>query len=235
MSDPFFGELYLESTKPFLHEHVTEAEADFLRSKLPEQGTIFDLGCGHGRHLRRLATRTVVGLDFDRLSLSEARAFAPVVRADFRALPFRDRAFRGAYCWYNTLGTFEDEVVPRILADLSRCLQAGARFVLQGSHPRRAIDQPEAEYDGPLPGAGHLVEKTRYDPSSKRDRITRRLTFPDGRIMGATFDLRYYDLDEWRELLAQAGLSVVWSLGGIDGSPLTNESADLILGAEKRG
>lgn len=235
MTDDFFGELYLESTKPFLFEHVNDAEADFLRAQLPEHGTIFDLGCGHGRHLRRLANRAIVGLDGDPRSLVEAKQFAPVVRGDFRALPFRDGCFSGAYCWYNTLGTFEDEVAQQILLDLGRCLEPGAMLVLQGSHPLRAREQPEASYDGPLPGTGHLVEKTRYDPARKRDEITRELRLADGRVMAATFFLRYYDLDEWRQMLARAGLSVAWSHGGVDGSPLTDASADLIVGAKKRG
>ena len=146
---PFFGELYLRSTRPFLSEAITEAEARFLRTHLPE-GRLLDLGCGHGRHLQHVPA---FGVDSDPLSLSEAKLFGPVVRADFRAIPYRDRAFDGAWCWYNTLGTFEDDQVPLILRELSRCVAPGGTLVIQGSHLERAVAQPEAGFDGPLPEA----------------------------------------------------------------------------------
>lgn len=144
---PFFGELYLRSTRPFLSLDVTRAEASFLRARLPEQGRLLDLGCGHGRHLAELAG---VGVDRDPLSLREARTHAPVARADLRALPFRDRAFAGGWCWYNSLGTFEDADVPVILREVARCLRPGAPFIFHSSNVERAKAQPEAGYDGDI-------------------------------------------------------------------------------------
>lgn len=232
--DPFFGELYLRSTRPFLPEHVSDAEADFLRARLPREGLVLDVGCGHGRHLRRLAGLSTVGVDRDALSLEEAKAIAPVARGDFTALPFRGGAFAAAYAWYNTLGTFEPAVTQAMLREIGRCLAPGATFIVQGSHPARSEEQPTSWYDGHLPDGSHLVEECRFEAPGRRDHLTRRLTLPDGRVMAASFFIRYYDVDEWRSLLAEAGMDVQWVCGGVDGAEVTASSADLIVGARKR-
>jgi SAM-dependent methyltransferase len=230
MSDPFFGELYLRSTRPFLSDVVTESEARFIRTNLPA-GRLLDLGCGHGRHLEHVPA---FGIDRDPLSLEEAKTFGPVARADFRAIPFRDRVFDGAWCWYNSLGTFEDDQVPVILQELGRCVRPGGTLVIQGSHLDRAVAQPEAGFDGPLPDGSHLKERAVFNPQRRRDEIVRNLRLPDGRVMEAPFFIRYYDLDEWRALLSEAGFEVEWSVGGLDGAPLDASSMDVIVGAKKR-
>jgi SAM-dependent methyltransferase len=226
--------LYLRSTRPFLDERVTDAEAAFLRARLPTQGLVLDVGCGHGRHLRRLSDCSMVGVDRDAMSLAEARAFAPVARGDFTALPFRSGAFAAAFAWYNTLGTFEPEVVQVILKEISRCLAPGGRFVVHSSHRERSVEQPTSWYDGMLPDGSYLREECRYDSEGRRDRLTRTLTLPDGRVMAASFFIRYYDVDEWRFLLAEAGLALEWVCGGIDGNEVTESSWDVIAGARKR-
>ena len=230
MSDPFFGELYLRSTRPFLSDVVTESEARFIRTNLPE-GRLLDLGCGHGRHMEHVRS---IGIDRDPLSLAEAKSFGPVARADFRAIPFRDRAFDGAWCWYNSMGTFEDDQVPVILRELGRCVRPGGSLVIQGSHVDRAIAQPEAGFDGPLPDGSHLKERAVFNPQRRRDEIVRNLRLPDGRVMEAPFFIRYYDLDEWRGLLSEAGFELEWSVGGLDGAPLDASSTDVIVGAKRR-
>jgi hypothetical protein len=176
----------------------------------------------------------VVGVDRDALSLEEARRVAPVVRADFTALPLRGGTLAGAFAWYNTLGTFEPEVAAAILGEVGRCLCRGALFIAHGSHRVRAEAEPHSQYDGHLPDGSRLVEACQFDFAGRRDRLTRRLTLLDGRTMTASFFIRYYDVDEWRALLGAAGLELQWVCGGVDGSALTASSPDLIVGARKR-
>lgn len=230
MSGPFFGELYLRSTRPFLSELVNEAEARFLRTNLAP-GRWLDVGCGHGRHLAHLGG---FGVDRDQLSLREARAHGAVARADFTALPFRDAAFEGAWCWYNSLGTLEDDVVPRVLAELGRVLKPGAMFIIQGTNLDRARAQPDAGFDGPIGEGDHLTETARFDAARRRDVIHRALRCADGRVLEADFFIRYYELAEWRRLLGAAGLDVRWAVGGIDGMSLGNDSTDVIVGSQRR-
>ncbi len=237
----FFGELYLRSTRPFLPDHVSDAEATYLADRLREadvSGLVLDLGCGHGRHLARLTKRLpgrVIGVDLDPMSLTEARGAAPVVRGDFFHLPFRDAAFGAAYCWYNTLGTFADEAVPLALAELSRCVRPGGWLITQGTALQSATWQPQASYDGVLEDGARLVEQVRFDAQTRRDHLERTLHLPDGRFMAASFFIRYYGVPEWEALLDAAGFSVKWVHGAVDGSPPGDASVEQLVGAQKRG
>lgn len=230
MSDPLFGELYLRSTRPFLSEIVSDAEGRFLAANLPP-GRLLDLGCGHGRHLARVKA---VGVDGDALSLNEAKHHGPVVRADFRALPFRTAAFDGAWCWYNTLGTAEDESVPLILKEVARCIAPKGLLIIQGTHLDYAAAQPPSSFEGALPDGSFLKENAVFEPAKRRDLVYRHLISPDGRKLETHFFIRYYALDEWRGLLAEAGLEVQWGVGGLDGAPLESTSPDLIVGATRK-
>jgi SAM-dependent methyltransferase len=237
----FFGELYLRSTRPFLAGTVSDAEADFLEARLREgdvSGLVLDLGCGHGRHLSRLAQRLpgrLIGIDADQLSLDEAKTSTAVARGDFFRLPFRDDSFGAAYCWYNTLGTFADEAVPVALSELTRCVRRRGWFVVHGTPPHSVTSQPEARYDAILPDGSRLIETVRYEPATSRDVVKRELHLPDGRFMAASFFIRYYGVSEWEALLDAAGFSVRWVHGGADGSSLTEASVDQMVGAQKRG
>jgi SAM-dependent methyltransferase len=229
----FFGELYLRSTKPFLFDSLTDAEVQFLRPRL-QPGRVLDLGCGHGRHARQLGPGAI-GVDADALSLREASAFGPVVRGDLRALPFRPQAFRSAFAWYNSLGTFETPEVATILEGVARSLSPAGVLIVQGSNPAMARRRPEASYEGRLPDGSTLREACRWSFERRRDELERHLTLPEGRVMAASFFIRYYELQEWRALLEPAGFLVDWVCGGIDGSALLDDSMDVIVGAHKRG
>jgi SAM-dependent methyltransferase len=232
VSDPFFGELYLRSTRPFLNPEMTRQEGEFLRAQLAGAVRLLDLGCGHGRHLAQVPGS--VGVDRDPLSLVEAVRHAPVSRADLRHLPFRAGAFDAAWCWYNSLGTFEDDQVPLILGELARVIRRGGRLIVQGTHVARSRAQPKASYDGPIGQGDHLREEADFDFGRKRDQIHRALRTEDGRLLEADFFIRYYEVSEWRSLLSAAGFALAWSMGGLDGAPVDDGSNEVIIGAERQ-
>jgi SAM-dependent methyltransferase len=232
MTDAFFGELYLRSTRPFLSLEQTLAEQRFLLGRLPRSGRVLDLACGHGRHL---AATHAFGVDFDHGSLKEARAHGPVARGDLRHLPYRVASFDAVYCWYNSLGTFEDDQVPLILAEVARVTRPGGLLIVQASHPSRAKAQPEASYDGPIGEGDHLREWAHYDAGRQRDELRRELTLADGRMLEANFFIRYYELHEWSALVGAAGFDLSFSFGSIDGAAVEDTSMDVIIGATRRG
>lgn len=232
-----FGELYLRTTRPFLPDHVTRADADYLSARLAElplPGPVLDVGCGHGRHLNALKTsRFTVGLDFDALSLSEVKT--PAVRANFFDLPFRDGAFAAAYAWYNTLFTVDDERHAPLLQGLARCVRAGGLLILQGTNGEWAQAQGTTLTRVPLADGSRLTEHVRFNAERGRDEIDRRLELPDGRVMAASFFIRYYAVEALKRLLDDAGFTTMWVHGTLEGQPATVRSPDLIVGAVKRG
>lgn len=235
----FFGELYLRSTRPFLPEDVTQAEGEYLRTLFAPwaaRGPLLDLGCGHGRHLAQLARLLpgkAVGVDFDLLSLGEAKAHAPVARGDFFQLPFRDRAFAGAWCWYNSAFTFEDHQQLPLFREVARVLRPGALLLLHTSPRERFAALGDARWEGDLPDGSHLLETCRFDAARGRDEGHRTLTLPDGRVMAAPYFIRYYFRDELQQLLETAGFRTVFWHAGISGAPYSKDSPDLLVGAER--
>lgn len=230
----FFGELYLRSTRPFLVESVTQAEIDFLKRHLGARGPYLDVGCGHGRHLAGIPD--AVGVDFDALSLEEARGRGlHVVRADFGALPFKSNCFAGAWTWYNSLGTCDDELLHRALAEIARCVVPGGTFWIHGSHLTTVSSAPQATFEGVLPDGSTLSERATYNFALQRDDLVRRLTLPDGRVLEASFFIRYFSPEAWDTRLSAVGLELCNVYGDVWDSALSASSTELIVGARKRG
>ena len=238
MNHPFFGELYLRSTRPFLPDEVTRVEGEYLSrifERVQVPGPLLDVGCGHGRHLHELRTRRLLlGVDFDALSLAEAKAHSTVVRADFFKLPLRDASLAGAWSWYNTLFIFEEHEQRALLREIARTLRPGGLLVAQALARQYIESRPHAEYDDTIPDGSRLIEHSRFDPRTGRDEAERTLITPDGRTMVARYFIRYYFRDEMVALIEEAGLKVQWVHGGVDESPHGPHSMDLIVGAQKR-
>lgn len=233
---PFFGELYYRSTRPFLDPKTTEREVDYLARLFSSRPRpLLDLGCGHGRHAQPLQARLgrpVVGVDFDALSLGEAAGFDRV-QGNFLQLPFKAGAFGDAYVWYSTVMGMPREQHAAALREVHRVLHPGGRFVLQTLPVERLLEQPEASFEGKLPNGMYLTEESRFDAQTCTDHGFRTLHTADKRVLSAAYAIHYYRLDDLIELFQSTGFSVKWVHGALDGSPLTLNSRDLILGAEK--
>jgi len=236
---PFFGELYRRTTAFLMSPEVTRAESLFIRTQLQlEVGThVLDLGCGAGRHLQALSGvgTGLVGLDFDRTALSEARRFAAAVAGDLRALPFRTAAFHACYCWYSTLFVFSEEENGRALAEAARVLRPGGRLLLQSVNPARLREAPVASFEAPLPDGARVREESRFDPATGRDEGTRTLILPSGEERWGRYSIRYYSLGELEERLGPSGLQLERAFGSVCGEPFDESSLDLIVLARRNG
>jgi SAM-dependent methyltransferase len=134
------------ATMPFYRRSDLRAVAgDALRpggTELTERGLrlaglapgarLLDLGCGPGASLalarERFCARPV-GLDASAAMLAEARARRPgqrLVRADARALPFREASFDAVLCEC-VLSLLPEPTA--VLADVARCLVPGGRLI----------------------------------------------------------------------------------------------------------
>lgn len=246
MASSFFGELYLRSTRPFLGDEVSDREAEYLAHAFEAHGArtptgpIVDLGCGHGRHAARLSGRmtnnpAVIGIDVDELSLREREGAFPAIQGDLNALPIKPRSVAGAIAWYSTLFVFDDAVQRAILDEVARVLKPGALLVLQTSPRERLEKSPTSTFAGELPDGSRLEEQNRFNPDSGRDEGFRKLTTPDGRVLSAQYFIRYYRVPELAQLLESRGFTVRWVHGGLGGEPVSADSVDLIMGAERHG
>ena len=234
-----FDEDYLHFYRRELDERA-DAETDLIRNLLdaPVGADVLDLACGHGRIANRLAERgyRVTGLDQSTSFLDHARedarargVEAEYATGDMRELP-HDGEFDAVVSWFTAFGYFDDPGNRAVLAEVSRVLRPGGRFLLELNnfawilrHYRNAI---VVEQDGDL-----MVDRNHLDPLTNRQR-TERALIRDGRVRNTRFSVRMLTFPEIRDWLLHAGFVQVRGLGE-DGAPLTAEHRRMIVLAQR--
>ena len=139
---------------------------------------ILDLGCGTGTAARMLQAHglSVVGLDGSRSMLDAARnkgeSSLPLVQADFRALPFRDRSFSTVFSMFDSLNNL---LTP---ADLQQAFREVYRVLIPGGLFTFDVNTPWVlEHfwgdDEKVKEIGGVISiwRTEYDPRKKRSRL----------------------------------------------------------------
>ena len=234
----FWGELYVRTTEPLFTEAKTSLEVGYLGwcfLSLQSKGPLLDLGCGIGRHSGRLAKltgRPVIGLEADPYSVDHRLPGYSMIRANLMALPFKPRSVAGAYCWYNTLFSFDPESASHILRSVASTLVDGGRMVVQGYPPERR--KPNYQLDHTFEDGSRLLEVAVMDEVNNAEELRRTFHLPDGRILEGTLKLHYYSAEALSHLFTMAGFEVRWVHGGPDRSPLSSESMELIIAADVR-
>jgi len=231
-----FGDLY-----PVLYPHrddgAAAAEVERLIDALAftPPARILDACCGAGRHLRALRARgfDAWGADLSPHLLARARPAGEgrAVRADVRALPFRS-VFDGVLNLFTSFGYFADPSQDRrALEAMVSVLAPGGVLVLDHIH------RPHL--------AAHLVPES---VDRRRDAtVTQRRRIENGRVIkdvhvsfahggetAYTESVRLFDPDEFRALLAGAGLHRIELWGDFGGTALT-PAADRMIGVGRRG
>ena len=153
--------------KRFTHE----LDGERLRTRVPRDVPLLDLGCGYGRltgELAALGYHRAVGVDGAAGMLRRARADAPglrLVAADGQQLPFGDAVF-GAALLVSVMTCVPDEADLRaLLRELRRVLAPGgvlfvSDLLLQEDERNRARYR-EAEARGEAAGVFELPEGVR--------------------------------------------------------------------------
>jgi SAM-dependent methyltransferase len=222
-----------------LYSHRDDREAvsfiDRLIARLQPSAAaeVLDLGCGSGRHARRLAAHglKVTGLDLSAESLALARERAAAdagslrfVRQDMRQ-PFGDEAFDHVFSLFTSFGYFDDPAEHlAVIRNMATSLRAGGGLVLDYLNVRHA---------------------ERYLTSNeiiRRDRTTYRLTrWSDTdaiykRVVIGTADAVEYvervaklTLEDFRFMLALSGLRVEAVYGNYQLAPFDAESSPRLI------
>ena len=162
-----------------------------VSGELPGGAVVVDLGCGPGQIGAHLAARgaRVVGVD---LSLEMLRpqggtAGTPSVQADMRRLPLRASSVHGVVAFYSLIHLPPGDIAGAV-SEIARVLVTGGTTGI-AVHSAEPPERPSSSQ--PIPGGGlHLAEMLSE---------------------GVDLDFYFYRPDRLQELLAGAGLEVVWS------------------------
>ncbi len=236
MSAPWY-ETAFGAHYPQLYAHRDEAEAlrclELLPSLAPlaAQGRpVLDLGCGDGRHLRRIGELGGVafGLDLSEhlLALADRRPqHPPLLRGDMRQLPLGSATLDSVLSLFTAFGYFGplQDNAP-VVAEVSRVLAAGGHWFLDYLDAGRVLAELEAQ---PVSrrerrlGGVLAVETRRLSPDRRQVCKDVSLELEPGREpLRYTEEVALFTLEEMDALAAAHGLIRVADAGSYDGAAL---------------
>ena len=242
MADPRFARLYDAQYRDF------ELDLDLWRSFARGADAVLELGCGSGRVLLPLvqAGQCATGVDHDPHMLARASlrlsdsgpGTATLVRADLIRLPFSPR-FELAFAPLNTLATFAQTDLQKILAGVAGSLTAGGRLVCDLPNPLTALEEapdPDEILDAFFePESGQAVQvHAAIEPlaggNAYRVSWIYDLLDPQGRFEPVPFEQVFHlrSPDQLQDLGTPSGLALEETLGEYDGSPFGADSTRLI-------
>ena len=250
----FFGRHYMEgddsvegyrAEKQTLEERTrSEASGVINLIGLEEGQSVLDCPCGYGRHSAELARRgmNVVGVDVNseelQIALNRSIAYPNLrfVQQDMRRLIYKD-SFDAVINMFYSFGFFEeDEENLAVIRNFYNALKPGGRFLM---HTDVNVDRvmkgdyvfSEVRH---LTSGRRIQQEEHYDAERKRIVGTWHIMNEDGTLdMAPTYSMRVYTAEEFIGWCKDIGFKTFETYGYWDGSPLTPDSEDMIIIAEK--
>lgn len=202
--------------------------------ELPQGARVLDLCCGMGRHSLALAEAgyEVTGVDLSEALLREARAQAGAeavtwIRSDMRQLPL-EGGFEAVVNLFTSFGYFEeDEEQVKVLREIRRMLVPGGKFIvdfLNPAHVIRHLVPHSVREDGDT-----LIDESRRieDGYVKKDIILTSKSCGASRKYHERVKL--YPLDQFREMIAAAGLQLEAVHGSYEEEEYVAESSGRMI------
>lgn len=250
----FFGRRYMEgddSTVGYLStpQRLSERTAIEVRSILRLLGLqsgdkVLDCPCGYGRHTEGMAARglEVTGVDINREHLDKASeitdSHAGTVRLvveDMRLMSYH-KEFDAAINMFFSFGFFESHYDNmKVLENFYRALKPGGRFLMHTDVNMRRVMSGEYKFseERPLSNGGLLRIDERYDTDTRRI-CGEWVLFEGGVAQRLTpYSVRVFTFEEFEGWCREIGFRTVIGYGDWDGSPLSEESEDMMIVAYK--
>ena len=229
----WFGDEYLAI---YPHRDVREARRAvrlYLDRVPPPGGSVLDLACGAGRHLRELLSAGVhaVGLDLSITMLERAREESPkaqLVRGDMRRLPFADHGFAGLTSFFTSFGYFSTADQDRMAAEeMRRVMRQGGSFMLDFLNADRVRRELVASESSRIRGYEVSVAREIQDDTVVKTITLSALEGDD--IRRYEERVRLYESDQLAEVLHDVGLETRYRFGDYEGGAFEADSSRLIL------
>ena len=229
----WFGDEYLAI---YPHRDIEEARRAvqlYLDRVPPSPGSVLDLACGAGRHLRELLAAGVraAGLDLSITLLERAREESPkaqLVRGDMRRLPFDDGSFAGLTSFFTSFGYFATRDQDRVAAtEMRRVLRPGGSFMLDFLNADRVRRELVPSESGRIRGYDVSVAR-----KIKDDTVVKTITLnadEGDEVRRYEERVRLYEAGQLAQLLSEVGLETQLRFGDYEGAEFDSSSARLIL------
>jgi SAM-dependent methyltransferase len=250
----FFGRPYMEGdnsfegylTTPMSLEQRTNRELNGITTLLDLKvgQWILDCPCGYGRHSIGLARRgfNVVGSDINGEMLAPALTNSAglsnirFVKENMRDVNYKEE-FNAVLNLFFSFGFFESEEDNlATLENFYNALKPGGKFMMHTdiNVPRITSGSYKLHEKRNLISGKQLEIVESYNPSDKRLSGQWILHSQDGaRQELAPYNHRIYTFDDFAEDCRAIGFGKIEGFGDWEGSPLTDESEDMIVIAHK--
>ncbi|HVN80845.1 MAG TPA: class I SAM-dependent methyltransferase [Terriglobia bacterium] len=224
----------------------TSSEVDFIVSvaRIPPNGQVFDVACGHGRHALELAKRgfQVVGLDLSPRFIEMARQGARDAQlsnieflvGDMRESYFVNR-FDVAFSYFTSFGYFLDEENLKVLENVAQSLVKGGTFLLETVNRDWTIHKIESQprrWEEADPDF-FTLEDVSFNAHTSRIH-TQRIILEKEQRRTMEYDIKLYTHAEMEDLLEKVGLKVIATYGGKDLSPYSVSSPRMAIVSMKQ-
>ena len=211
-----------------LHAPGTAAEVDGLQRIAArwvgaKAATWLEPACGTGRYLRVASRRGIrcIGFDRDPAMIEYARhRGCNVFVADMTVFAGRKRA-DFAFNLHNSIRHLRsDAAMLAHFSEMARVLRPGGAYAVGLSLTRYGAEEPEEDVWEGRRGRMRVQQLVQYLPPPGRGRFERvvshvRIERPAGVTQhDSTYDLRCYDLAQWRRLVARSPFRIVASVNG---------------------
>src|SRR5262245_58494236 len=225
----------------YVHRGDEEAagfvDALIARHLLQAGASVLDLGCGTGRHSKRLASKgfDVTGVDLSAESLRVAKANENAnlrfTRQDMR-LPFGSRAFDCVVNLFTSFGYFEDPADNlTVVRNVAESLKPGGTFILDYMNVQYAESHLTGDEATEREGVSYHISRW-----TDAEHVFKRIAIDDHRSQPLEWTERVakLGLEDFRFMLALCDLTIEATFGDYQLSPFdADASPRLILVARK--